>query len=374
MIERKIDYRGSKSIIFVGTHLICVTVKSIVVKEQRVYGSWRENYNTIPAPSCFFPIFLLKKNWSCFSRLRCTLMGFERNYKIRIHYNQICIQERLFYSKVQESSLIETPTKFIFQLGGINPLFITGFTSEPIKQNFIRQYRKKAAVLQLMSHSTSLVLWGQNLTCTVGEKYTRAELAMVKLPINVRGVIVGLILSDGWLRFSNKRSTNALLGFKQSLIHFEYIWFVFRLLSHYCSSYPSLKRGGTRRGKETIDWEFFTRSMPCITELYSLFYPNKVKVIPSNIYELLAPIALAHLVMGDGNASRHGLVLCTDSYKLIDVIRLMNVLIIKYRLECTLRFHTSTQPRIYIREQSMPWLRQIIKPYMCSSMLYKIKL
>ena len=61
MIERKIDYRGSKSIIFVGTHLICVTVKSIVVKEQRVYGSWRENYNTIPAPSCFFPIFLLKK-------------------------------------------------------------------------------------------------------------------------------------------------------------------------------------------------------------------------------------------------------------------------------------------------------------------------
>ena len=158
MMERKIDYRGSKSIIAVETHLICVPAKSIVVKEQRVYGSLREKYNTFPAPSCFFFQFFIKKNWRSFSRLRCTLMGFERNYNIRIHYNQIYIQERLFYSKVQKSSLIETPTKFIFQLGGINPLFITGFTSEPIKQNFIRQYRKKAAVLQLMSHSTSLVL------------------------------------------------------------------------------------------------------------------------------------------------------------------------------------------------------------------------
>ena len=78
--------------------------------------------------------------------------------------------------------------------------------------------------------------------------------------------------------------------------------------------------------------------------------------------------------MGDGSVQRHGLIICTDSYKLIDVIRLKNVLIIRYRFECTLRFHTPTQPRIYIKEGSMPLLRQIVKPYMCSSMLYKIKL
>ena len=35
---------------------------------------------------------------------------------------------------------------------------------------------------------------------------------------------------------------------------------------------------------------------------------------PHNIYELLTPIALAHLIMGDGSVSRHGLILCTDSY------------------------------------------------------------
>ena len=78
--------------------------------------------------------------------------------------------------------------------------------------------------------------------------------------------------------------------------------------------------------------------------------------------------------MGDGKKTPFGLILCTDSYSVEDVVKLMNVLIIKYRLECTLRFHTPSQPRIYVREGSMSLLRQIVKPYMCPSMLYKIKL
>lgn len=114
--------------------------------------------------------------------------------------------------------------------------------------------------------------------------------------------------------------------------------------------------------------------MPCLNEINLLFYPYGIKLVPNNIYDLLTPVALAHFVMGDGKKTQFGLIFCTDSYSVEDVVKLMNVLITKYRLECTLRFHTPTQPRIYIREGSMPWLRQIVKPYMCPSMLYKIKL
>ena len=78
--------------------------------------------------------------------------------------------------------------------------------------------------------------------------------------------------------------------------------------------------------------------------------------------------------MGDGSALRQGLRICTDSYSIEDVVKLVNVLIIKYRLDCTIQFPIPTRPRIYIRERSMPLLRQIVKPYMCSSMLFKIKL
>lgn len=76
--------------------------------------------------------------------------------------------------------------------------------------------------------------------------------------------------------------------------------------------------------------------MPCFTELYDIFYVNGVKVIPNNIYELLTPVAFAHLILGDGEFKSKGIYLCTDSYAIQDVVRLMNVLIIRYKLKCTL--------------------------------------
>nr|YP_009574610.1 LAGLIDADG endonuclease [Orbilia dorsalia]QBF58411.1 LAGLIDADG endonuclease [Orbilia dorsalia] len=182
--------------------------------------------------------------------------------------------------------------------------------------------------------------------------------------------MVGLILSDAWIKFSSKTSKNALLGFSQSNVNSKYFWFVFFSLSHYCSSYPLKVKD--RLGTNTIELQFETRSMTCITELYLLFYSEKIKVIPQNIYNLLTPIALAHLIMGDGSWQRHGLIVCTDSYKLVDVVRLMNVLIIRYRLGCTIRVNNKNKYRIYINQSSMALLVDAISPYMHYSMVYKL--
>lgn len=123
--------------------------------------------------------------------------------------------------------------------------------------------------------------------------------------------------------------------------------------------------------------QFFSRSLPCFSEIYSIFYGAKgEKAIPEDIYNILTPVALAHLIQGDGQASRHGLILCTNSYSIQDVIRLMNVLVIRYRLECTITFKKQNQKvehLIYIRNGSMPLLRTAVKPYMHHSMLYKIE-
>ena len=148
-----------------------------------------------------------------------------------------------------------------------------------------------------------------------------------------RDVIVGLLLSDGWLSSDRK---NARLGFTQSGANSKYFWFVFLSLSHYCSSYPMVKIS-IRLEKEIIGLQFWTRAMPCLTELRELFYPNGVKIVPYNIFELLTPIALAYMIMGDGSVQRHGLIICTNNYSIEDVVRLMNVLIIQYKLECKIR-------------------------------------
>jgi hypothetical protein len=49
----------------------------------------------------------------------------------------------------------------------------------------------------------------------------------------------------------------------------------------------------------------------------------------------------------------------------------MNVLIIKFRLDCTLRKQGQGY-RIYIKNQSIPLLRRIVSPYIHTSILYKL--
>ena len=115
MTENEMGYRGSKS------------VKTLTVKEQRVDGSWFLNR-----------LIILNRS------LRCTLMGFERNYQVGISSNQINILPFLVKQKgkkikreihtfsPQPSSLIPTfandGKEGTLQYKILAPWFITGFT------------------------------------------------------------------------------------------------------------------------------------------------------------------------------------------------------------------------------------------------------
>jgi hypothetical protein len=88
----------------------------------------------------------------------------------------------------------------------------------------------------------------------------------------------------------------------QSLKNSNYLWFVFAFLAHYCTSFPYYYTR-TRAGVFSHGVGFFTRALPCLTEIYTLFYENNKKIVPKNIFELLTSVALAHMIMGDG-ASR----------------------------------------------------------------------
>jgi len=102
-------------------------------------------------------------------------------------------------------------------------------------------------------------------------------------------VIIGLLLSDGWLGFSSKANKNARLEFKKSLAHYQYVWFVFNILSHYCSSSLRLKTG-IRAGNRFYGLQFCTRSMPCLTE-------NRLKIyISAKSMNSLSLIVKPHMI------------------------------------------------------------------------------
>lgn len=217
------------------------------------------------------------------------------------------------------------------------------------------------------------MVWGTNLRSQVKTgRFTKQVNNMIKLPPYQKGVIIGLLLSDGWLIFASKTNKNARLGFQQSLTQSNYVLHVFNLLSHYCSNLPQVSKK-VRSGKISYALGFFTRSLPCFSELHSLFYPTGIKIIPNNIYELLTPVALAHLIMGDGGFKSKGIYLCTDSYSIQDVVKLINVLILRYDLKCTLHVSSSGHGyRIYISRNSVGKVVEIVKPHLIPSMYYKV--
>src|SRR5437764_2500733 len=81
--------------------------------------------------------------------------------------------------------------------------------------------------------------------------------------------------------------------YAQSIKHAEYLDLVFSHLKPYCKmSSPTLGQAKLRNNTYGV-LSFTTRSLPCFTDLHTLFYPNGIKVIPSNIAYLLTPVGLA---------------------------------------------------------------------------------
>ena len=115
---------------------------------------------------------------------------------------------------------------------------------------------------------------------------------------------------------------------------------MFQALSHYCSAYPKLIKTKFN-GKIFWGINFYTRILPCLQELYNLFYPEGKKIIPHNIYSLLSWPALAHWVYLKSNikflyfnstrrTKSYGLYIDVNNFSIKDIVRLISVLIFKF--------------------------------------------
>ena len=76
--------------------------------------------------------------------------------------------------------------------------------------------------------------------------------------------------------------------------------------------------------------------------------------------------------MQDGSRGTcKGLYICTDSFTQTDVKRLVDFIINKYKISCSIH-KANGRYRIYILAKSVPTVRNIIIPYFHRSMLYKL--
>lgn len=106
---------------------------------------------------------------------------------------------------------------------------------------------------------------------------------------------MGHLLRDGSIQFS-KTSITPYFIFTQTQKRFEYVWFVFQNLSHYCGRFPLLNVS-KRKGNIHCFFNVATRSYPTLLTYYQLFYKIRegkaVKTINYDLLPYLDDIAVA---------------------------------------------------------------------------------
>ena len=146
------------------------------------------------------------------------------------------------------------------------------------------------------------------------------------------------------------------------------------------------------RGKTFYAWSFQTRQLPCLMEIFNLFYVKEngklIKTIKPDLFFYLDYIALAHLIQGYGSSRNKGVSLITYGFTLKEVILLMNILIIKFDIQPTIySYETPRDPAIYrgpkpelakvehqiqINAKDLNKIKPKLLPYFSDHFLYKI--
>lgn len=157
--------------------------------------------------------------------------------------------------------------------------------------------------------------------------------------------ITGELLGDGHITLRTKKNleVSGRLEFTFSVKNLSYLKYLkFKALAYICTDsfptpWPNLLTG---KKKPTQYW-FCSKSFSFLGELHSSWYKKIegkwIKILPEDIEEKLTPIGIAHWIMGDGYYSLGSTIICTDNFTHEEVLRLKNILYIKFGLLSVLK-------------------------------------
>lgn len=164
-----------------------------------------------------------------------------------------------------------------------------------------------------------------------------------------------------------------------------------------CNFFDSLtNKGLTSRknrgfGGSYILYEFQTKTLPIFNYYHSLFYTLEsgkyIKIVPLNILDLMSPIVLAHLLMSSGHFSTAKNIIEINTYAFTynDCVRLANSINNLHSLLRRTAAVTVIKERIGKDGRDQYYLcisgpaakvviRELVRPHMYGSMLYRVGL
>ena len=99
-----------------------------------------------------------------------------------------------------------------------------------------------------------------------------------------------------------------------------------------------------------------------------------VKFVPCNIQDIMTSVALAHLILGDGNLkSKDNIIrIYTNSFSKNDVKKLGDAITNKLGIVTKTTLDRENQYMLTINKNQLEKVRSLVLPYMHESMLYKL--
>lgn len=195
----------------------------------------------------------------------------------------------------------------------------------------------------------------------------------LKLNKSQKEIIVGLMLGDGHLETQNKDKTYRL-KIEYSEKQKEYLYWLWEYFKNWAGTAPKIKEKIIPSGIKIKSISFNTYSHGAFRFYAHQFYKNKKKVIPKIIRKLLTPRSIAVWFMDDGSwksKTHRTYIIHVDGYQKDDLLRIQSALIEKFGVETSIQRQYDNW-RIYIKTSSAEKFRNLIKPYIVSSMEYKL--
>ena len=123
-----------------------------------------------------------------------------------------------------------------------------------------------------------------------------SERALIKLPDEVKEILIGILLGDGHISRRSSTANSRLIYAQTAITHKEYFNYVFKIFLPFCVKdyiVQSKLVRDNRTNKTYSAISFTTMQLPCFNVYKDDFYNLNVKIVPTNIYELLTPKGLA---------------------------------------------------------------------------------
>lgn len=192
---------------------------------------------------------------------------------------------------------------------------------------------------------------------------------------DVISVLVGNLLGDG---YAEKRKNSTRFQIHMSSRNAEYVFWLHKFFAvrGYCSAKkPVVKNQIGKKNTVYFSIKFKTFSFSSLNYLYHRFYceNDKRKRVPTDIYKLLTPKALAIWIMDDGGKSGTGLKISTETFSLEDNLLLQKTFFEKFGIRPSIQHHKQKY-LLYFEKNDLLSLSYIVKPHMLLCMYYKLNI